>query len=377
MCVSLFAVSVLCGVCVPVFAVVVRNSLGIFHCVKGSNGSPVLSIEPSVVCYEPGGVHEMLLPWAIVGTVLYAVGIPLAFGYLLFHYRAQVRADQELKIRGEGSIPESNPNINVRKRFRKLYEDYKPHMFAWKMALLFRKLLIVAISILLGKNAVLQGALSIAVLFTAYYLQQRHQPFAPVSPIPTVLLSNLVPPGSVDVDGAAVCDVPSIPASDRLSKALRKAEVSALMKLTSQRWAMWKVDYNSMESSFIVCSNLILMAGIMFTSSAFPVGSVGYDAMSVVVSILIVSCMALFVCLLVFEVYRSVRLIKLNSLARKLEAAVYGVQTSPGRGWAQVNPLASLSVISRTVKTSELKPAVASKTPAPLSSLPVVVPWSG
>ena len=36
--------------------------------------------------------------------------------------RAAIVADQELRMRGEGDVALTNPNIRMRRRFRKLYE---------------------------------------------------------------------------------------------------------------------------------------------------------------------------------------------------------------------------------------------------------------
>lgn len=61
------------------------------------------------------------------------------------------------------------------------------------------------------------------------------------------------------------------------------------------------------------------------------------------VSFIIICCVVSFVGLLVFEVFRSVRLIRLNSLSRKMEAATYGVPSASlrelgagGRRWESV-----------------------------------------
>lgn len=47
--------------------------------------------EPSVSCSDPHGMHAQIVPWAIAALVLYGVGIPLAFGIVLFKYRKEIR----------------------------------------------------------------------------------------------------------------------------------------------------------------------------------------------------------------------------------------------------------------------------------------------
>ena len=49
-----------------------------------------------------------------------------AIAWLLHTHGPAVIADQELRARDEGETPLTNPNIHIRRRLRKLYEDYKP-----------------------------------------------------------------------------------------------------------------------------------------------------------------------------------------------------------------------------------------------------------
>jgi membrane protein implicated in regulation of membrane protease activity len=99
----------------------------------------------------------------------------------------------------------------VSRRFKKLYEDFKPEFIYWKLALLSRKFALAVVAIMLDKNPMfqvrpprcslssrcrrhrrprclcltstawscraLQASLCVAVLFIAYIAQQRVQPF--------------------------------------------------------------------------------------------------------------------------------------------------------------------------------------------------------
>ena len=91
-----------------------------------------------------------------VAVAVYGVGLPSAFGYFLWKHRSAIDSDQVLRERGEGETSLTNPNISVRRRFRKLYEDFKPQYKYWKLVLISRKLCLAIIGILLSGNAALQ-----------------------------------------------------------------------------------------------------------------------------------------------------------------------------------------------------------------------------
>ncbi len=61
------------------------------------------------------------------------------------------------------------------------------------------------------------------------------------------------------------------------------------------------------ESSFLVTSVVVLMTGMLFTSKGFSSDSVGYLLMNVVSAVGIVGVTLVFLCLLTFEVYRSIK----------------------------------------------------------------------
>lgn len=86
-----------------------------------------------------------------------------AFATILFVYRKEIRADQSLRERGEGDIPANNPNIRVRHRFRKLYEDFKPAVAHWKLVLIIRKFCLAVITIMLPQDALLQVCVCVCV----------------------------------------------------------------------------------------------------------------------------------------------------------------------------------------------------------------------
>jgi hypothetical protein len=361
-----------------------------------SNGVSTMVAEPSVRCGGGDGVHAMIKPWAAASLFVYGLGIPVGFGVILYRYRREIKADQELRARGEGNVPANNPNIRVRHKFRKLYEDFKPSLAFWKLVLIARKFGIAAVTMMLSERAMLQAALSAGVLFGSYALQVRFRPFLPILTLSESFLSlaslgrerrsavtqglrvtsssmTVVDAtevcgsrkaqswprrfvvycrrlshwrqhrraliegkrGSVDVDnGQFVRQHSRGPGQDGMSSrsgrdrslpqvsghsssdAAREAAIRAVKSTASH-----VIDYNGLETAFVMSAMLVLLSGMVFNSTAFSVGSPGYVVLTVVVCGVVIGTVVAFVSLVAFEVYRAVRFSGIHEAARLAESA--------------------------------------------------------
>jgi uncharacterized membrane protein (UPF0136 family) len=64
------------------------------------------------------------------------------------------------------------------------------------------------------------------------------------------------------------------------------------------------------ESAFLLSSIAMLLAGMIFTSRGFAPGSTGYLLLTIVAAGLIILSVGVFLALLCFEVYRSIKVRK-------------------------------------------------------------------
>ena len=119
----------------------VRTGLIPLSC-STNNGVSVLTAEPSILCSATNPTYVRMRAVASLSLSLYGCGLPVAFAYFLWTNRAAITADQQLRVKGEGETALTNPHISVRRRFRKLYEDYKPEYKYWKLVLIARKMLL-------------------------------------------------------------------------------------------------------------------------------------------------------------------------------------------------------------------------------------------
>ena len=105
------------------------------------------------------------------------LGVPAAFGAFLYSHRVEVVSDQLLRERGEGDSALTNAHIQLRRRYRKIYEDYRPQFVYYKLVLMLRKLLFACVVVLLNRSVESQSGLSVALLLVSYIFQQRCCPF--------------------------------------------------------------------------------------------------------------------------------------------------------------------------------------------------------
>jgi hypothetical protein len=197
------------------YFVVVRNSLSLFACTTNTNGASVLEADPSISCSDPTSVRYSLLGLGWVSIWLYMLGTPAVFGLVIWRYRVRMRADQILKADGTGETA-ANPNYVLRKRYRKIYEQFTPEFIYWRIILVSRKAVMCATALLFDGQAMFQvrarvrswqsahrgcrfvctgvmhswfvlccaqGSTAVAILFVAYVMHTNANPYLARRPV--------------------------------------------------------------------------------------------------------------------------------------------------------------------------------------------------
>ena len=101
------------------------------------------------------------------------------------------------------------------------------------------------------------------------------------------------------------------------------------------------IDYNHLESAFLIAASMILMLGMVFTSNGFTPGSVGYLFLTSVTFLFIVGSTTVFATLLSFEVYRSFKFSKMNDMARQVGQRGSGAARTQWCFFSSINPFPS------------------------------------
>ena len=99
---------------------VTKSTLAPFDC-SSNHGVSTMDAEPSIVC-DGAGPHGRMRAVATVMVLTFVLGVPAGFGGLLAYHRRAMQSDQYLRVWGEGDTSVTNPNIHIRRRYRKLYE---------------------------------------------------------------------------------------------------------------------------------------------------------------------------------------------------------------------------------------------------------------
>jgi hypothetical protein len=249
-------------------------------------------------------------------------------GIVMVKYRARIQRDQKLWLAGLGEAADDNPDYSVRRRFAKLYQvrcrtrgraicterdvraaalpqDYKPELFAWRLVLLLRKLCLVCITELTGKNAMFQASLSLAVLAVSYGLQAKYHPF-----VTAVAQASALAEHSTSRAGNA--DAQSVQA-ERLSRRLgrRMSQVILDLAVSGARKTLASaevlLDFNVLETTLLCTSTAVLLGGMMFGSSLLAPGSAVYTLLTVCVGGVTIGSVALFAVMVAVETRRTCR----------------------------------------------------------------------
>jgi hypothetical protein len=131
--------------------------------------------------------------WACVMVLVYPIGCPAYYFYLLHGVRHEIQARVDHTTTFEStdsvleSIDESNtfPTVSNETRAREeklrslrfLYESYHPHYWWWEIAETSQRLLLTGILVLIAQGSAIQIIVGALLTLTFLYLYARYEPF--------------------------------------------------------------------------------------------------------------------------------------------------------------------------------------------------------
>ena len=218
------------------------------------------------------------------------LGVPAYFFYTLTRYSDEMRRDIMLWQRGLGDSAATNTDYWIRRRYSRLYIDYKPQVHWWRLVLIVRKGCLVTVSVLFSHNPTFQAAAVLACLLVAYTLHVRNLPFL------TALSARLE--GAGDLRGKAM-HADSQPAA----LVTRRASVFEVAAVATRREVMRQIlDLNVLETTMLRCSVFVLLGGLMFASGAFGAeDTAGSTVVALLVGALVVGSSLLFTFMILHE----------------------------------------------------------------------------
>merc|ERR1712196_104846 len=179
--------------------------------------------------------------------------------------------DQLLAAQDRGEKPISNPNYAFRKRYSSLYKNFKPKKWYWILCILARKLAICFIALMFRATPVFQLAIACSVVFAAFVGQLVNRPHMGMVERADVVMRaserDFNKGNKLLRKMSAFGETEDIEkAKDRLEMEQKAQEVTARALRDS---AKHFVNYNKVESFFMICSIFICLSGIMFGSGYF------------------------------------------------------------------------------------------------------------
>ncbi|KAA0152665.1 hypothetical protein FNF28_07019 [Cafeteria roenbergensis] len=158
-----------------------KTALDAFNCVQtnppdgNTNGYLQAVFEP---CYEPGGVHLRILPFAAMAVVVYSAGLPILLATVMWRGRHLIPYAQYLRAKGQELSPLSQSRAKAfYDSFRRLLYMFRPATYWWMLAVVARKFLIAVTSLMFNTQPGFQLSLTLLILFVSYTAQVQTRPY--------------------------------------------------------------------------------------------------------------------------------------------------------------------------------------------------------
>eukprot|EP01029_Cantina_marsupialis_P008521 TRINITY_DN2018_c0_g3_i1.p1 TRINITY_DN2018_c0_g3~~TRINITY_DN2018_c0_g3_i1.p1 ORF type:complete len:561 (-),score=131.93 TRINITY_DN2018_c0_g3_i1:1006-2472(-) len=235
-----------------------RVSLDVFNCnpPEPSDGFTYMEAAPSIQCGS--SLHGKLLIGSICSTIVYALGYPFVVACVLFSKRESVKHDQLLRAMKTGESQLTNPNcFNFRRTFHKIYYHFKPACYYWTLLIVARKFFIAFAALMFRNNPSFQLSIALLVLFIAYALQVRHNPYMAPKQFSKVIEEYEMKANAGDEYAMKLITEAREAASGNASKHV----------LTKKKdLGVYIFDYNQVEAILLASGILVTLSGIMFQS---------------------------------------------------------------------------------------------------------------
>jgi len=233
-------------------------------------------------CGEDGGTQQTLVPWAIIFVMGYSVGFPAFVAFIIFRNQNNITIDQV--NRAERTLPhimkDENQDVwHFRKSFYILYYQYKPEYYWWIMVVLARKACISIAALIFRKNTIFQLCVILLVMFCAYAMQVRHQPFMAVENYEDVIEKYKKLTRRDSLRGR----------KNKAHAALHlggEGDAVTATTFNGQNAKSFLFNYNTVESVLLFCAVLVNLSGIMFESGQLANGS-SNDALAYLVIVMV------------------------------------------------------------------------------------------
>ena len=258
-----------------------------------------------------------LVPYAFIFFVIYGVGYPLYVYVLLVlnkTNRELAMEDQLVRAQQLPNTREDNPNCyEFRKRYAKLYYQFKPDYYYWGLVTLARKFAFAVCELMLRSNAAFQLCSVQLIMFAAYVAQVRCHPYMSTSEFPGVCKHFEKEIAEMDGEKERKAQAQQMlassssrrgtvgPGADAKRKKVRMGRSASVLrddlmhgKISAETMTaaassyLW--NWNQVEANLLMACVLISVFGVMFETEYVQPGTYWYEALgNLVLALIIIS----------------------------------------------------------------------------------------
>merc|ERR1711871_1425879 len=282
------------------YLMITRRALEIFNCnpVEPDDGytyTQFTSVDCDgglCRCWDPVHVQLSLVPWSVVALIVMTVGFPPFVFVLLRKKKNAIKEDQYLRALDIEPNEQTNPvAFYNRLKYHKMYYHFKPGKVYWIVLIIARKGFISAAGLLFRANPGFQLAFVLLVLFWAYTMQVKNQPFMSSVERKIVILEHKAK--VENGDGLHLMLESRIKVaeeqmqneykrkrgklkSEKGSAKKRKSGLEGIMERVSssiekprKQHINYYWNYNTVERVLLSCLIVVCVCGVMFESDRF------------------------------------------------------------------------------------------------------------
>eukprot|EP00505_MAST-04D_sp_SCG-Rhode-Island_P001045 Stramenopile-MAST_4_protein_1045 len=172
----------------------------------------------------------------------------------------------------------SRDAYTMRIRYHKMYYHFKPGKSYWILYILARKGLIAFAGLMFRSNPGFQMAVLLFILFVAFVLQVKHQPYMSSAQRDLVLSDHKEKADAGAELHKAINDKVKrfLSRTDKIKhpvsrtvRALSDVKTQSVRSMVKETKRSYFFDYNTVEQVLLACSIFICLAGVMFESDRF------------------------------------------------------------------------------------------------------------
>ena len=274
-----------------------------------------------------------LFPLSFISLAVYVIGFPTIIILILAKNRHLVQEDQLLRAQWLGDLRIENKHAySFRKRYKRLYYNFRPQYWYWILVLMGRKFILAITSLMFIRNPGFQMTIVLLTVFVAYTLQVRMQPYMSLSERETVVREYekqaridyekwvdrvlqtgdryLKKPEKWIVWNQMQDAIEHLGQSSKASVATMSAErKSKTSARTAGQSARYIFNYNTVESVLLACSICITLGGVMFESGQLDLPSYRpqKDALAIILVLVILASIIFAGVVIVYDVVVTVK----------------------------------------------------------------------